>query len=371
MHCFLRSVFIFLSVLVLGLYLPHPLISEPYSGIILQAVQKAAQSLPSDQGALQQEGFPYALLYDLDGDGMEDVFLLGVKKTGKAIITTDVKVLSDYSRVFESAAIQPFVLHVFLRRHSIPSLLRSIDLGERRALGVFRILEIKHSARLPFGIEVTFPSRTGVEKVWILVSSSSRFEVFTFQEQQNIKSYARDINGDGFLDLVVFENLFEDSVGYETYASWYRWTGTTYRRSKTVNLLRNLREFLRTIKQQILRKDWNAFFQFALQPQDAAFAKGAGIEVALSKIFRAPPPPVYFSRETETSGLSIELLEKKFQEIVFPEILENPFSLREDGPESFLLNFRLILPEESYVLSTRISLYKNFFGERMFHLVLQ
>jgi hypothetical protein len=73
--------------------------------------------------------------------------------------------------------------------------------------------------------------------------------------------------------------------------------------------------------------------------------------------------------EAESPG--IEVLQKKFIDLIYPEILENPFSLREEGPESFLLTFRLVLEGESFLLSIRVSMYKNFFGERLFHLVLQ
>ena len=357
-------------VLLLGLTPTPSLHSQPYTGVLLQAVKGAVRNLPAGHEPLQQEGFPLVIFYDLDGDGMEDLFLLSIKPT-EGMGVTDLKVLSDYSRVFDAKAAQPLFLHIFLRRQTSSSLVKTIDLGSKRVIGAFRKFEIRHGARIPFGIEVTFPNRVGLERVWVLVSSSSRIELFVFQEQHNVKSYVKDINGDGFLDLVLFEDLFEDSVGYETYASWYQWNGTTYNRYRSVNILRNLRNFLQTIRQQILAKNWDVFFQYALQPQDASYARASPYEVALKRIFRAPPPPLYPVSSSETESVGIEVLQKKFIDLIYPEILENPFNLREDGPESFLLTFRLVVEGESFLLSTRVSMYKNFFGERMFHLVLQ
>lgn len=356
--------------LLVGLGNNSTLHSEPYGGVLLQAVKEAVRTLPPGFEALQSNGYPVVLFYDLDGDGMEDLFLLSTKRIEGAVVT-DLKALSEYSRLFDSKSVQPFFLHIFLRRHTSASLLKTIDLGLKRVFGSFRRFEIRHGARIPFGIEVAFPNNVGLERVWVLVSSSSRIELFLFQEQPNVKSYVKDINGDGFLDLILFENLFEDSLGYETYASWYQWDGTTYKRYRSVNILRNLRNFLNTIRQQILSKNWEAFFQFALQPQDASYAKASGIQVALPRIFRLPPPPLYPVSGSDAEGIGIDILQRRFIDLIYPEILENPFNLREDGPESFLLTFRLVVEGESFLLSTRVSMYKNFFESRLFHLVLQ
>ena len=356
--------------LLLGLSHAPPLHSQPYAGVLLQAVKDAVRNLPAGHEALEWEGFPLVIFYDLDGDGMEELFLLSTKKT-EGMGITDLKVFSEYSRVFEVKAAQPFFLHIFLRRQTSSSLLKTIDLGSKRVFGSFRRFEIRRGARIPFGIEVTFPNRLGLERAWVLVSSSSRIELFVFQEQHNVKSYVKDINGDGVLDLILFEDLFEDSVGYETYASWYQWNGTTYKRYRSVNILRNLRTFLQTIRKQVLSKNWETFFQYALQPQDASYAKASGPVVALKRIFKVPPPPLYPVSGSETESVGIEVLQKRFLDLIYPEILENPFNLREDGPESFLLTFRLVVEGESFLLSTRVSMYKNFFEERLFHLVLQ
>ncbi len=360
--------------LLLGLGNSTTLHSQPYAGVLLQAVKEAVRNLPSGFEPLQSDGYPLVLLYDLDGDGMEDIFLLSTKKgdpsSGTGVVT-DTRILSEYSRIFDGKSAQPYFLHIFIRRQTSASLLKTIDLGSKRVFGSFRRFEIRHAARIPFGIEVTFPNRVGLERIWILVSSSSRIELFTFQEQHNVKSYVKDINGDGVQDLILFEDLFEDSLGYETYATWYQWDGVTYRRYQSVNILRNLRTFLNTIKQQILSKNWDAFFQYALQPQDASYAKAAGIQVALPRIFRVPPPPLYPVSGSETESIGIEIVQRKFLDLIYPEILENPFNLREDGPESFLLTFRLVVEGESFLLSTRVSMYRNFFEKRLFHLVLQ
>ncbi|HOV37700.1 MAG TPA: hypothetical protein PLG79_03180 [Spirochaetales bacterium] len=364
--------FVLMGVLFLG---TEPggnsyLMAQPYTGIFSQAVWEAAKNLPLQYAALHAGEYPLALFHDLDGDGLEDIFLLSVKKTDDQT-ETSVTVLSEYSRVFEASAVQTFFFHAFLRRHSSSSLVKTLELGPKRALGSFKLFEIQHTARIPFGIEITFPNTIGLERDWVLISSSSRYELFVFQEQHNVKSYTRDINGDGTLDLVLFENMFEDSLGYETYATWYRWEGSTYKRYRSVNILRNLKTFLGTIKQYILMKNWDALFQYALQPQDAAYAKAAGPTTALPRIFRSPPPPLYPVSGGEPSSIGLEVLERRFTDLVFPEILENPFNLREDGPESFVLTFRLSVEGENYLVSTRVSMYKNPFQGKLFHLVLQ
>ncbi|GAB4364522.1 MAG: hypothetical protein Kow009_01270 [Spirochaetales bacterium] len=372
-----RMVRSFLGValgLLLGVGNTSSLLAQPYSGILLRAVQNAILKLPPNHAALQAGEYPLALFHDLDGDGLEDIFLLSTEK-GKddepGGRVTDTRILSEYSRLFDARSAQPFALHIFLRRQSSVSLLRTIELGSKRVFGSFRLFEIRHAARIPFGIEITFPNQVGLERRWILVSSSSRIELFGFQEQHNVKSFVKDIDEDGLLDLVLFEDLFEDSVGYETYTSWYRWEKTTYKRYRSVNILRNLRNFLRTVRAQILRKDWKAFFRYALQPKDVAYALAAGVEEVLPRIFRVSPPPLYPVAGEEVPHIGIEVIQKDFKDLIYPEILENPFNLREDGPESFLLTFRLVVEGDAVFLSVRVAMYKNFFGERMFHLVLQ
>jgi hypothetical protein len=115
-------------ILLLGLTHTPSLHSQPYAGVLLQAVKDAVRNLPAGHEALQREGFPLVIFYDLDGDGMEDLFLLSTKKTD-GMGVTDLKILSDYSRVFEAKAAQPFFLHIFLRRQTFSSMVKTIDLG--------------------------------------------------------------------------------------------------------------------------------------------------------------------------------------------------------------------------------------------------
>jgi len=61
------------------------------------------------------------------------------------------------------------------------------------------------------------------------------------------------------------------------------------------------------------------------------------------------------------------MLKKNVTEVVFPDVLENPFPLGPGGPESFLFTFRVAVDGEYLFFTARLGMNPNPFSGKMFY----
>jgi hypothetical protein len=182
-----------------------------------------------------------------------------------------------------------------------------------------------------------------------------------------VKALVQDIDDSGMFDLLLFEDIFEESSGYETYITWYRWDGQSFGKYESTNIIRKLRGFFESSRRMLLSRNWKRFFDYALTQQDMDALRGEPPAAAFRRIFRlqeAPPPDgtdiytVLFPQGIQKSGI---------EDVVFPNVVENPFPLTRDGPASFPFTIRMSANEENYFFSARLAMNKNPFSGRMFH----
>ncbi len=335
-----------------------------------QAIRSAVLKLPFGCRPVTRGGAPMAFFRDLDGNGLKDILLLTVMTQSQE--KSSFLFLSDFRRLFDSEQEEfDFKLQVFFRSDRDVELGASIDLGRKRGCAAFEEVPYLGATGTPYGLSVQFPTIEGREHVWILFSRKDSHALFTFNEKTGTKAFVRDLDNDGRTDLLVFEDVFEDSSGHETYITWYRWDGATYRKFRTTNLVRNLRTFLQASKELIVSEKWKQFLEFALPAWKLPVLKAEESRKVLVRLFRpanfgdritAPAPPFAFD---------IDGLANKISDIVFPEVLENPFPLRNDGLENFTLAVRLVLPGEHHFFTAKIGLNPNPFAEKMFFYVLE
>jgi hypothetical protein len=343
---------------------------KPNPQAIQQSVRTAISSLPAGKKPVLKNGKPLFFTCDIDADGNEDLFILTVTTPHRE--KTDFAYLSDFRRLFDPGDEEiTFHIMVFLRKSSGVTPAKIVQIGTGHVLAAFEEIPFRSPGKPPFGMSLIFPTAAGREHVWIIFSSLPRHTVFKFQERADVKAFIHDIDGNGIIDLLLFEDVFEDSTGYETYITWHRWDGTTYRKHRTTNIVRNLKNFFETSKEFLLSGNLRQFLTYSLTPKDAALSRTLGIPKTLSRILK----PVFFDGSSpeiaEYSDFDPDLLKNTISDVVYPEVFENPFTLRENGPDSFPLTIRVTADEENYFFTARLAMNINPFGGKMFHFILE
>jgi hypothetical protein len=171
-----------------------------------------------------------------------------------------------------------------------------------------------------------------------------------------------DINADGLIDIILFERGMEEGIGYETFLTWKKWNGKSFIDYKTSNIVRNLNEFLLEIKDLCLGGDVSALISFSFDPEERKRLEKMGLSeqeilfrfLGLSKYFGSGKLPAF------------NILED-INDIIFPEILDNPFYLRDDKGFYVKLSFRIIYTDGvSLIPEVLIYMLKNPFEKQQF-----
>jgi hypothetical protein len=349
--------------------------SGPLSAAELSDILSSYLSAPKKP--VTRNGMPLAFIRRRENGGSNTIIALAVRTedTGK----TSFSYVSDFQRLFDPGMeALPFSVEVFKIAADGEVETQSIEAGTYDVCSSFAELPFPASAASPYGVSLIFPDTEGRRNIWILFPGSPddpqredafplRHSFFSFYEQTNLRAFIQDIDASGIFDLLIFEDIFEDSSGYETYITWHKWNGTTFAKYRTTNIVRKLRAFFESSRQLLLSRSWNRFFDYALLPEDAKGAMRADAAEAFRRIFRlaenADPEDqsryeFLFSPEVSRNGISA---------VVFPQVVENPFPLGKEGLESFPFTFRITANDENYFFSARLAINKNPFAGRMFH----
>ena len=181
--------------------------------------------------------------------------------------------ISSFQRLFDAGAQElSFFVEVFtLAEGKVTTL--SIDAGRHMVCSSFTELPFRTGQGFPFGVSLIFTNTEGKRNFWILFSGTesdpAQHSVVSFYERANVRASTRDIDGNGTFDLLIFEDIFEESSGYETYITWHKWDGKTFVKYRSTNIVRRLRAFFESSRQMLLARSWRRFFDFALLPEDA------------------------------------------------------------------------------------------------------
>ncbi len=331
----------------------------------MDAVKVAIARLPQGKVPVTGKKGPLFFLHDIDADDTDDILLLAVGADGpdKAAFGQ----LSDFRRLFDPEGEDiSFSVEVFLRKSEGIIHAKSIDGGSRRVCSEFAEFLFPTTHGLPYGLTLLFPAIDGKEHLWVFFPSPGKHSVFSFREKADVKAYIRDIDGNGIPDLLLFEDVFEDSTGYETYITWFRWDGSNFRKHRSTNIVRNLRKFFDTAGDLLLLRNWKRFLDFTLAVRDAETARKKDAAAALDEIFKFSPVHGVLD-PGEGPSFSMEMLKKNVTEVVFPDVLENPFPLGPGGPESFLFTFRVAVDGEYLFFTARLGMNPNPFSGKMFY----
>jgi hypothetical protein len=323
-----------------------------------EALRQAARLLPRELKLLTVGGRVPLLLHELSGDGNPECLAMAVR--GQELKPADLEALSQSSRLFDSEA--PAVGFVLLFYGNSQGSLRRpqvIDLGERQVFESLKRTSLYKNRSNPLIVTVSFLNLDGREQVLLVFDGASgvpRYRTM-LKESLAIRSWLEDIDGDGILDILTRERALEEGFGYETFLSWSRWNGRAFLQVESRNVLRSLRGYLETVRRDLFAGDERALLELATEARELQRlrARGMSERAALLHLLGL-----------DSGGLA-EL--PRIREVVFPEILEDPFITQDRFGSFFPLTYRITDENGTvYLLSTRLYMLHNPFGERQFAL---
>lgn len=292
--------------------------------------------------------------------GNPEIFavFVDVKKQSEA----DVSTLSDFSRLFKQN-LTPIEFSLVEFRQDGMHLVRvkSFPLGKYLVFESLRVIPIHKGYDLPFAVTTTFQTQEGSNEVWVTFSQAGTSQI-TLQQTLSRSPIIEDINNDGYLDIIIKERGIEEGTGYETFLTWYKWDGVAYKEYKTTNIVRNLREFLNQASELLSADKIDEFFRSSLLPKSLADlkAKGLGNEGIFFDVFHLLPSSPDNPNDPLTSLGAI-------QQVIFPNIFENPFTEQDLQGYSFPMTVRFVTTDGvSHFYGAKVYMHKDPFVEPQF-----
>ena len=309
---------------------------------------------------LHMRGRILPVLYDLDGNGYEDVFIL-CAETGTAR-EADITLLSDVSRLFgDTMKRTDFFINVYTQVDGTLVQVHSIPLGRKYVFESFAVRPMGTSERAPFAISAVFQSPEGSEQDWALFPELSVFSKFSMRESLSVHTIIRDLDENGIFDVMAYQDVYEEGAGYETYLTWYRWNGRDLSVYKTVNVVRSLKAFTDMSAGFLLDGDWRGFAEHCFSGSLVRGFRSSGL--SWFKIFHQ-----VFKLVPSDAGPENQLVEEdaRIAAVVFSEIQENPFNIDKIGPYEIPASVRLVSSKGNHVYHANIRMNRNPFSSPQF-----
>ena len=332
-----------------------------------EAVEQIRELYIGDLKPVTSKSKPLLILYDISGDGQPEVFSLAVavKEPKRA----DASFLADYSRLFsENKMPVHFYLLLYGNNSGKLYILNRIDLGSKYVYRSFKHLTLSSKDPKLAIISVGFQTEDGLKRKWLIFKGPDLrlLSTFTLRENLSIKTEVSDIDDNGIIDIVVQETGIEEGTGYETFLTWYRWNGFRFAEYKNTNIVRNLKAFLTQVKYLLEQGKTKELLKYALERRYIA----AGIRKKMDTdtiLFNSLGFNAFFDSIT-TKPASVL---KNIRDVTFPNILENPFSLKDKYGWYFKPSYRVTIKSGlSFIAETEVRMFKNPFGRRQFSLTL-
>jgi len=305
---------------------------------------------------------------DLDRNGLDDVIVLYV--SADHFSEADADLLSDFSRLYDITS-KPFdcYLQVFFQFEGRITPVYRIPLGKKVVFDSLKQVEIKKDSDRPFAVSASFQFLDGSERDWVIFGEGG-ISRFTMKESFSVKPEIRDIDGDNYIDIVIHQRSFEEGTGYETFLTWYKWDGSNFKEYKNTNIVRNLKNFLSFIRKYIQSHNWEKLLEHSLPSETLKELYSKGLEPGeiCTRIFQ---PSTASEEERLQYSEAPPLIELNVKEVLFPEILENPFVRTEKGDYLFPLSVRITAKEGIFVYNAKIKIPMNPFVSRQYQFVVE
>ena len=292
----------------------------------------------------------FYLSHDSNSDNIDEIYVLYVETV--IAKNSNYYSLSSLNRLYNKS-IKPlkFYLVEFEQKNKKLILKNEFYLGKYSVLESFRQKPINLYSSIPFCVSVKFQTLDGSVEKWIIFSEKAQSE-FILMKTVNISHEYRDIDNDGIIDLIIYDKVFEEGTGFETFISWYKWNGHKYIQNKSTNIVRNLNHFLDKATLLINKNNYNGLYKHVLSDTDY---KNHNLNNPMELFHK-----IFLSQNSFNKIESIEDLNG----LIFPDILENPFNL-DMKTHSFMSTVR-ILGEQDYIYTVKIRMNQNPFLKQQF-----
>ena len=321
-----------------------------------EAVRQISRLYPDGLQPLTVRGRIPIILHDLDKDQHPECFSLGIPSQG--IDAEEMFRLSDSSRLFqEDNTPVAFTLLMFANNRGNFRRIKVLDLGERYVFEHLQRTTLYSNRSLPVIIIVSFQTVEGRDAELLVFDNASGLQRTRRSLAETLSTQYRleDIDGNGMIDLFIKEKAMEEGTGFETFLTWHRWNGRDFVEYHTQNIVRNLNTFLASATELLLIGELKDSVSFLVDPSTVGDLrrKGWGDGKILIR----------------TLGLE-ELGLQEFpalREVVFPPVLEDPFTSEDEGGSYFVITYRMIdVNGTSYIAKARLYMSTNPFKDRQF-----
>lgn len=307
-----------------------------------------------------------AAVSDVNGNGRLNIAVVALDD--QFADHADPGVMADSSRLYRGdARTPPVYLALFEHVGRDPAMPGAVDhlreihrfsMGRRRVVGDLVVRPIHVSQPLPAAFVLTIVTREGREDYWCALTANDRPTMAIAETAAAVRTVVSDIEGNGYLDLLRHQQVFEAGRGYDTLISWTRWTEDGFADSGTTNVVRNLTRFLDWAERTLVRGAWAEFADYGLRPTDRRSLMQAGFS----------PAEVVDAVFVAENGVALTEVARqdRIAEVVFPEIGRNPFP--EPGRQtSFRTSLRAITEAHvGYFFQTEIAMQLNPFQPQQF-----
>jgi hypothetical protein len=333
--------------------LPDPLNGRQINSLVFTTIGDGLMPVHRSGSALY-------LLHDLDDNGYNDVFALAVRGDRREI--AEFANIHDYTRLYSTDrnAIR-FYLRLFYQREGTLVPADLVSLGERLVVDSFEPQAVVQGSSVPFVVSTVFTTRQGRVREWVNFTGGKPTR-FSMQERIGEIPRVEDIDGDGTVDVVMYEEDYEVGVGNETYMTWHRWNGDNFAQHATVNIVRNLQSFLAEAFDLITREDWTGFAARVLsEASRKTLPPETGDDLGVfERVFTLASAGEAF-RNVEIGPTD------DIRKAVYPDVRENPFSQRDATGFFFPLTVRFeSAGGRNHLYTARVYMLTDPFGERQF-----
>lgn len=326
----------------------------------LVKIKKTIQ--PPEQFITNNNNLLY-IVHDFTSDGIDEICVLGIESENAE--NARIGFLSDFSRLYSNnIEIFPFFLYIFSVDQGVVQKLEKLALGEQAVYESMTKFILHKGKPDPVVITISFYTREGSVQQWLVFKHPRIKPVSTLLLQDTFASKAlvEDINADGLIDIVLFERGMEEGLGYETFLTWKKWNGKNFIDYKASNIVRNLNTFLFKIRELSLEGDIPALISFSFDPVERKKLEKKGFtEQEIFLCFLG------LSRYFGSGKLPDFNIFDDINDIIFPEILDSPFYLRDDKGFYVKLSFKIIYSDGiSLIPEVIIYMLKNPFEKQQF-----
>lgn len=307
---------------------------------------------------MHRSGSALYILHDVDGNGYNDVFALAVRGEGPEV--AEFANIHDYTRLYKpDPEMVKFYVRLFYQRNGTLEPADLVSVGEQLVVDSYAPRSVVEGARVPFAVSIVFTTPQGRVREWVIFTDGKPGR-FRIQERTGELPRIEDIDGDGIVDVVMYEEDFEVGIGNETYMTWYRWSGNDFVRHRSVNVVRNLRTFLSESIDLAKEGDWAGFSSVAISENETIDVTSLISFEVFQRVFSLAAADESF-RNTEIGE------EDRIRRAVYPEIRENPFTQRDAMGFYFPLTVRFETSGgRNHLYTARVYMAPNPFGERQF-----